>query len=249
MKTLLNVTRIAFGFALYALTNIAHAVPSLQLGISGGTYDNATQTIVASSSSFSLYAYLIPDSNNPISDIYSISMAVSPQVSSPSSLGSFSVDGNVIDVTSGMNYGIPPADLDIETTSGGASNDLPTHGAFPTYFTQRSFTFSLLDKSAKFDTALNPALGPQPGTGMYFKKFDIDVSNLDPNYSIHFDLYNTEEITKTECVKKYGKKVCTTTPTGDLAITDKAPFSTMLRVAPVAVVPRTKHRNLHRSYY
>lgn len=225
MKPFLNVTRVVFGVALCTLANFANAIPTLQLGITGGTYDNTTQTIIASSNSFSLYAYLIPDGNNPINDIYTISMAISPQVIGPANLGSFTANGDVINATSGMNYGIPPADATIETTASGDNHDLQTHGVFPTYFTQRSFTFSLLDKSAKFNTADNPASGPQAGTGMYFKKFDIDVSNLDPNYSIHFDLFNTQEITKTECVKKYGKKVCTTTPTGELDITEKAPFS------------------------
>jgi PEP-CTERM motif len=225
MKTLSNVKRVAFGIALYTIVGAANAFPSLQLGIAGGTYDNSSETIIASSTAFSLYAYLIPNGKNPINDIYTISMSVSPQIHSSTNLGSFTVNGDVINVSSGMNYGIPPADATIETAPGGDSHDLETHSVFPTYFTQRSFSFSLLDKSAKFDTADHPSFGPQAGTGMYFKKFDIDVSNLDPNYSIHFDLYNTAEITKTDCITKYGKKVCTTTPTGQLDITDKAPFS------------------------
>ncbi len=225
MKLLLNVKRVAFGIALYTMASFANAIPSLQLGIAGGTYDPLSQTIIASSQSFSLYAYLIPDGNNPINDVYTISMSVSPQVHTPMDLGSFTVNGDVIDVTSGMNYGIPPADATIETAPGGDSDDLQTHGAFPTYFTERSFTFSLANQTAAFNTADNPSWGPQPGTGMYFTKLDIDVTELDPNYSIHFDLYNTKEITETICVKKHRKNVCTTTPTGELEITDKAPFS------------------------
>ena len=225
MKNVRQARAALVGVALLGLSSFASAIPTLQLGIVGGTYDNISETIIASSNSFSLYAYLIPDSKNPITDIYTISMAVSPQVHSPMDLGSFTVNGDVIDVTSGMNYGIPPADATIETTPGGDSHDLPTHGVFPTYFTERSFTFSLADKTGKFNTEDHPSWGPQPGTGMYFKKIDIDVTNLDPNYSIHFDLYNTEKITKTTCTKKYGREVCTTTPTGELDITDKAPFS------------------------
>ena len=225
MKRLLILKRIAFGAAMVVAASFANAIPTLQLGIVGGTYDVGSETIIASSHSFSLYAYLIPDGDSPISDIYTISMAVSPQVHTPMDLGSFTVNGDVIDVTSGMNYGIPPADATIETTPGGDSHDLQTHGVFPTFFTERSFTFSLADKSGKFNTADHPSWGPQPGTGMYFKKLDIDVTNLDPNYSIHFDLYNTEEVMKTTCVTKYRKKVCTSTPTGELDISDKAPFS------------------------
>ena len=71
---------------LVGMSTFASAVPTLQLGITGGTYDNATETIIASSNSFSLYAYLIADAGNPINDIYALSMAVTPQVNSPASL-------------------------------------------------------------------------------------------------------------------------------------------------------------------
>ena len=49
--------------ALVGMSTFASAVPTLQLGIAGGTYDNATKTIIASSNSFSLYAYLIADAS------------------------------------------------------------------------------------------------------------------------------------------------------------------------------------------
>ena len=213
------------GVALLGLSLTAKAIPTLQLGIAGGTYDSVTETIIASSNAFSLYAYLIPDSKNKISDTYKISMAITPQVSNPQNLGSFTVNGNVIDATSGMNYGIPPADLTVETTKGGDSHDLPSHSIFPTYFSEESFSFSPTDKTGTFNTAIFPALGPQPGTGMYFKKFDIDVTNLDENYAIHFDLYKTKEITEKVCTKKGKKKYCKNVATGELEIVEKAPFS------------------------
>lgn len=238
MKTLLSIKSATLGAALLGLSLHATAIPTLQLGIAGGTYNLSTQTIIASSNSFSLYAFLIPDRKNPVNDLYTISMAVSPQVDIPMNLGSFTVDGNVIDVTSGMNYGIPPADATIETTPGGSSKDLQTHGVFPTYFTERSFSFSLADISGKFNTADHPSYGPQSGAGMYFKKFDIDVSNLDPNYSIHFDLYNTKPIMMKVCEEgdnedghRRSKKKnnddddCSYVPSGELDISDKAPFS------------------------
>lgn len=126
------------GVALLGLSLSVQAIPTLQLGIAGGTYDNVSKTIIASSNAFSLYAYLIPDSDNSISETYKISMAITPQVSSPQNLGSFTVNGNVIDATSGMNYGIPPADLTVETTYVGDSHDLPS-----TVFSQRIFPKSL----------------------------------------------------------------------------------------------------------
>ncbi len=203
--------------ALVGMSTFASAVPTLQLGIAGGTYDNATETIIASSNSFSLYAYLIPDTGNPINDIYALSMAVTPQVNSPASLGSFTVNGDVIDVTSGMTYGIPPLDATVETTNGGDSHDLSSHSIFPTYFAETTFSFSALSQSGIFNTAENPSFGPQGGAGMYFAKFYIDVTNLDKDYAIHFDLYNTKLIT---CKPKDKKCV-----SGNLDVTQFAPFS------------------------
>lgn len=223
LKTKISTTLVSA--ALLGISSWANAIPTLQLGIGGGTYDATTQTSIASANSFSLYAYLLADSSNPIGDSYTISMAVSPQVNSPASLGSFSVDGAVIDVTSGMTYGIPPLDATIETTPGGDNHDLQTHGVFPTYFIERTFSFSAADQTAAFNTADHPSFGPQPGSGMYFKKFDIDVTGLDENYSIHFDLYNSAAIGETVCTGKGKSRVCTTTPTGELDISQFAPFS------------------------
>jgi len=211
--------------SLVAVSNWANAIPTLQLGIAGGTYDSSTDTVIASTSSFSLYAYLIADTRNPLGDIYTVSMALSPQVDSAADLGSFTVNGDPIDVTSGMIYGVPPLDATVETTPGGDSEDLQTHGMFPTFFIERSFSFSAGDQSAPFDVEENPSFGPQPGTGMYFKKFDVDVTNLDEAYSIHFDLYNTAPITEETCTGRGQAKVCTTTVTGELDITEFAPFS------------------------
>ena len=49
---------------LVSLPRDANAIPTLQLGIAGGTYDFATQTVVSTSPSFSLYAYLLPNPSN-----------------------------------------------------------------------------------------------------------------------------------------------------------------------------------------
>ena len=207
MNNFAKLRLAVFGATLLGLSSFASAIPTLQLGIAGGTYDSGTETIIASSSSFSVYAYLIPNDSNPISDLYSISMALTPSLSSSSSLGSFTVDGNAIDVTSGMNYGIPPLDVDL------ADGDLPTHGIFPTYFIEKSFSFSAANQSGEFNTADNPSFGPQAGSGMYFQKFDIDVTNLSADYAIHFDLYNTAICDGNKC-----------TP-GNLDVSQFAPFS------------------------
>ena len=232
MKNFTHAISALVGAALLGLSTFASAVTTLQLGIAGGTYNAGTETIIASSNSFSLYAYLIADAGNPINDIYGLSMAITPQVNSPASLGSFTVDGNVIDVTSGMTYGIPPLDATIETTNGGDSHDLQTHSIFPTYFSETTFSFSALNQSGVFNTKLNPSFGPQGGTGMYFAKFDIDVTKLDKKYAIHFDLYNTKLL---ECKLRDGG--CAP---GNLDITQFAPFSHDAQSGPGGGGPRNE---------
>ncbi|GAB4298658.1 MAG: hypothetical protein Fur0034_09720 [Desulfuromonadia bacterium] len=58
-----------------------HACPTLQLDILIGTYDAGTETITASDSSFTLFAYLIPNSGNRLNDTYFLSAALLPKQS------------------------------------------------------------------------------------------------------------------------------------------------------------------------
>src|SRR5512139_531151 len=120
------------------LAGAAHAVPSLQLDILGGTYDWSTQTVVANVESFTLFAYLDANRFNPVTDTYTISAALAPQTPyTPGgmALGSFSINGTTVNVTNDMRYGIPP----IETYLARDPGDLPSHGIYNTYFTETSF--------------------------------------------------------------------------------------------------------------
>lgn len=219
MKNALSRTRVvALAACLGFATGTANAIPVLQLGIAGGTYDWSTQTIVATSSSFSLFAFLDPNSSNTLSDTYYLSMAITPQVSTPADLGSFTYNGTTVNVTSGMDYGVPPIDA---YSAGADSGDLPTHGIYPTYYKEVGFSFNSsinpsAGVSAKFDTQLNPGSGPQAGSGMYYASFDIDTTNLADGYAIHFDLYNT-----TLCTRNKASCAGQT----DTDITKFAPFS------------------------
>ena len=51
------------GFILVFGSSRAAAYPLLQFDIGGGVYDNSTQTVTATSRSFTLYAYLTPPPN------------------------------------------------------------------------------------------------------------------------------------------------------------------------------------------
>ena len=143
-------------------------------------------------------------------------MALVPSTSTSGSYGSFVVNGTTINVTSDMTYGIPP----LETVLGGAAfdpGDLAAHGIFPTYFAESKFNFSSSNQSGLYNTADSAGSGPQAGSGMYFKKFDVDISGLSLNYGIHFDLYNETLISS--CKKTQN---CTV---GDIDVNKFAPFS------------------------
>lgn len=191
----------------------AHAVPALQLDIAGGTYDATTETVFASSNTFSLYAYYTGTA--PTSTFY-LSMALVPPTSVAGNYGSFKINGSTVNVTGDMVYGTPP----IETYLAFDPGDLSKHSIFPTYFAEQSFTFSGPNsgQSGVYNTQDHAGWGPQAGTGMYYKKFDLDVSGLSAGEGIHFDFYN--EALVTYCSKKSG--VCSST---DVDVNQFAPFS------------------------
>lgn len=216
MKASLSRIVLAALIGVAGLTSLprdANAIPTLQLGIAGGIYDSTTQTVVSSGPTFALYAYLLPNSGNTILDTYYLSMAVTPQISTPANLGSFTYNGDNVNVTSDMTYGTPPIDLYSSSSDPG---DLAPHSQFPTYFKEAEFSFSSGSQSAAFNTQDHPSWGPQSGSGMYYNLFNIDTSNLASGYAIHFDLYNTKL-----CAKGKGQCAGTT----DTDITQFAPFS------------------------
>ncbi len=171
------------------------ATPTLQLDIVGGTYDSTTGTIVATSNTITLYAYLNPNAKNQLSDTYYISAAIAPKVDKAGAdIGSFNFNGKTINATGDMTYGVPPLE-DIAKLQGWDSGDLPKHGIFPTYFSEFEFQFDPNKQISEYDTAdraKNGDLIPTDGIGMYYVAFTIDTSLLDPNYVLHFDLYNTK---------------------------------------------------------
>lgn len=175
-----------------ALCGTAHATPTLQLDIANGTYDTTTETVIAGSASFTLYAYLAPDKSNSISDIYGLSMAITPKFGpAGGSLGSFTVNGTTIDVTQDMVYGTPPLEA-ISALQGSDPGDLSSHGIFDTYFAERRFDFGGALQSGTYNVQDLTGQGPASGTGMYYRAFTIDVSMLQSAYAVHFDLYNIE---------------------------------------------------------
>jgi hypothetical protein len=194
MRKKITGTAFALGVALCLMPNNADAIPALQLDIEGGSfYDTDTDTIVTRSKVFSLYALLMPTDVNPLSDTYYISAALTPQTDSAASLGSFIFAGDVVDVTAGMVYGVPPLEANLEHDY----RDLQPHGIYPTYYKEFGFQFDSADSITAYSSQTRAKHGWDLNTdynadgAMYFAKFDVDIDDLAPGYQIHFDLYNS----------------------------------------------------------
>lgn len=196
MKSQNKIAAIWAGIILGGVT-AGYALPTLQLDIPGGTYNNTTQSTVANSPQFSVVALL--NGTLDTSATYYISAAIEPMLNAstpPPNVGSFTLNG-VTYSTANMYYGDPPANI-ADTDKG----NLPTHSEFPTYYAEIAFHFT---------TTTVPAYNAQDGTSasgvLYTYNLAVDTSALLPGYSVHFDLYD-------EAIKK-----------GDYTLGDFAPFS------------------------
>lgn len=226
---------IALSCLFYATPSLA--VPTLQLGIEGGTYNINTNpdcnvdTTCANSDSFTLYALLgsSQQTSNLIDDTFRISAALAPKEASAANYGSFVFDGSTIAVTDDMTFGTPPVD-DLSSPDGTTdTGDLASHSIFETYFKEFSFqfdssnivaAFNVQDEAGKSITDYTPASGEVLGQDfLYYAKFEVDVSFLSDAHSIHFDLYNTKICDQTAP----GNGPCTVV--GDVDSDLFAPFS------------------------
>jgi hypothetical protein len=208
-----RVWGLAAAASLSVCSSTAIAIPVLQLDIAGGTYDASAgvETVWTSAGSFTLYAYLTPKNNcgtscvrNLLNDQYFVSVALTPATNIAGDYGTFTYNGNVVDVTADMVFGTPP----LETNQNKDPNDLQSHSVFDTYFAEIGFYFDKNNKAAPVDVQDDAGLGPQLGSGMYFAAFDFDVSGLATGYDLHFDLY--DEVIRSS---------------GDIDVNKFAPFS------------------------
>ena len=155
MRRLRNLLAgVAAATTLFA--GAAYAEPTLQLDILDGVYDTNTETIVATSDQFTLYALLLPDQDTLLGDTFYISAALVPQTSTSTDLGSFTFNGTTIDVTADMVYGVPPLEANLAFDA----NDLSKHGIFPTYFAEFEFTFDPNNTATAYNTQDDAGEGP-----------------------------------------------------------------------------------------
>ena len=192
-----RMTKLALQFcmatSLTLLSSMAAAVPILQLGIGGGSYDGTTETIVTSSNTFTLYAYAKATGNKAIdvNESHFVSIALTPQIGpGPEPFGSFQFEGSSYDIDSPeVMYGNPPLEDYLDKDPG----DLSTHGQFPTYYMEYEFLFSSSMTTGTVNTQDSPSHVPTgSGSDLYFAAFEVDVTNLLPGYGLHFDLYNAK---------------------------------------------------------
>jgi hypothetical protein len=191
---------LAAGLFFLGVPLSALAINFQQLTIEDGVYQSAGaqasdgESTLASASNFTLYALL--KEGEPLAD-YFISAALWPRPDSEPTtapdLGSIEINGNTILITEDMKWGTPTG--------------LPTHDVFETYFAEISFAFDAANVIEEFNAAdytpTDPLVGDPSldcdGKGsanvkcMYFQSFSVEVSNLNPNYSIHFDLYGNSK--------------------------------------------------------
>ncbi len=190
MKRYLNRTIIPVLILFWTVP--VFALPTLQLDISDAVYDTTTETVTATTTSFTLYALLNGDANL-LTDTYYISAAI---VSQADYLGNdpgyFTFNGETIDGIDDVKYGVPPAEENIAPDA----KDLSTHGIYPAYFTEFAFTFDEEDRVGAYNSQDNPGgidLFPysEGESYSYYAAFEVNTEGLFPGYAIHFDLYNS----------------------------------------------------------
>jgi hypothetical protein len=197
--------------AAMLLPTTASAIPMLQLGIGGGSYNEDEETTVSGSKVFTLYAYLTPGPDTTaeelqayLNETYYIAAALTPRVTGSADLGSFSYNGTTVNATADMVYGRPPFEPLDPGTQDYDSGDLAAHGIYDTYFKEFSFKFKSgpaadLKNCGVNVNCTNPinvqdTVGTDPisvanGT-QYYMAFQLDTTNLNQDYQVHFDLYS-----------------------------------------------------------
>jgi hypothetical protein len=224
------------------------ALPELQLDLLGGSYNTDEQSvminmtrfngqIIDDDGQFTLYTYCLISQNNCFktqtsspSDYYNYYLSVAimnnenPVQNAAADFGSFTINGvtySNLNNSSPFTLGTPP------TTT---SNDLATHGNYPTLYTDIKFAFDPSEKRNSVNVQDTPgtslSLGDQ---ALAYQDFNFDISGLKSGFDLHFDLYRTQTTsdTTTSCTGKGSKKICTNITTTSLTFSDrdKAPFS------------------------
>lgn len=203
MKKFTSLLIFSLSLALTAFS--VQAEPTLQLGIIGGSYDDATDTVISTDSTFTLVAYGKADDDTStggepsvdLTETYYISIALVPSDETLASFGSFDFNGTTYDIGD-ATFGNPPPD---GLTTNPNDKLSPHEGIFPTWYIEVAFTYDPTQTSSFVNTENTPGFDPtaNPGSDEYYMLFDVDASNLVAGFGLHFDLYNKIEL---ECSPK-----------------------------------------------
>ena len=196
----------------------AGAYELLQLDIKNGVYNGAAGLTLATSSAFTLYAYLTPPAGTSgkaledlLSDTYYIAAALTPKVAVASDLGSFTFNGSTVRATQDMVYGVAPVErmgFSPQTSNVSDPGDMVSASIYDTYFKEFSFKFSKgtgTPRATAYDVTTDNVSEPTPNAngGMYFASFAVDTAVLNPNYQVHFDLYSEKTTKKDVDINKF----------------------------------------------
>jgi len=160
-----------FAFALTLIMGASvNAVPTLQLFVAGGTYDNSTETWVANSNSFDLY---VIGANEVLHNVM-VNMALNiPEATNPNGSANIDVNGHAYN---SWTYGTP--DL------------LPPHDIFPAWYTEfNSGNYGYVGRVGDTNDELHPYDPSQGylshgGAWGQYRRFHITLTGID--YT-HFD--------------------------------------------------------------
>jgi hypothetical protein len=184
---LVTVFSLALSLMCLGLSGTANALPSLQLDIDGGYYDTSTETTMATTNPFNLYAFATPKGQLSSTDItnstsYWLSVALTPKTSDSGTYGSFSINGADINVTVDMEYGTPLINS--------IGKDKQDHGIFDTYYQEFAVDFVEGDQATKYNVQDEIGDPNISGSGMYYDMFEINMAALEGDFGLHFDLYS-----------------------------------------------------------
>jgi hypothetical protein len=195
MKKLFLVVFLCTAFLVMGTTASAYNI--LQLDIYGATYDSGTETTYGGPTG-DLYALLNPEAgaykngSATEANTYYLSLAVFPTTMSD--------PGDPIDF-GGSNTALPSSFSLVDEGYHTIADDLPPHGAFPTYNWVYEFKFEDIVANQIVPYDVQDGGDPLSGTnskGEYFisAEFSYDVSNLLAQGGIdeiHFDLWTYDD--------------------------------------------------------
>lgn len=227
---------ILLALAVSALSTRADAAPLLQLGIIGGFYDEATETVVSDGPSFTLVALLTPSGTASVegladpsvaasfyNDTYYISAAFTPETTTPEGTFTFSGSGAT---SEGTQYGTPPLDAYVAAHEDG----LAPHSIFPTFYEEFRFQFDKNQRTTTYNVEDDPGVDPVTNAlgGTFYREFTVTTS-LTSGFRLHFDLYT--------CGIKTRGSFSACAGTGDEDAVKFAPFSHDAESGPPREVP------------